>query len=195
MMLGMGMSSGGSGSGRTATRGSKMGRMNYLAQQAQARRQQQQAASAAPTLPSGVGEGLNKLVESYNEAFTSAKEANEARYQEMLGITDRTTGQRQQDIRSDAARELASQQSGLARLGMAGTTVAPTMAAGVKRREQEALNRAADAGQQTRLGIMERRTDAYPDTGLLAGAFQSVGSGFGGAGMTAMFNAMSNLQL
>jgi hypothetical protein len=49
------------------------------------------------------------------------------------------------------------------------------MALGYEREKQAALDRNADAQQQTRLGIMERRTDDYPDSGVLLNLLQYYG--------------------
>lgn len=128
-----------------------------------------------------------KLESEYQKAYDEAKAANESRYQEMLGITDKTSDQRAADIRKDAASAKAATQQRLTDLGMANTTIAPTMAAGYDRSMQESLDRSADQLQQTRLGIMERRTDAYPDQGMYANMMSQYGQygqggGAGGAG-------------
>jgi len=124
--------------------------------------------------------GLGSLIESYNQAYQQARSANEARYQQMLGIAGQTTQQRAADIRSSYGQQQANMMQGLQRTGMAGTTVAPTMQMGIQREQQASLNRLADQMQQTRLGIMERRTDAYPEQGGLMQAIQAIGGGIGG---------------
>ncbi len=111
---------------------------------------------------------MPQLVESYNKAYGEAKSANEKRYQEMLAVIGQTTGQREADIRSDFTNREAGAMQGLARKGMAGTTVAPTMGMGYEREQQSALNRLADQMQGTKLGVMERKVDKYPDATLLS---------------------------
>jgi hypothetical protein len=148
----------------------------------------------APELPAEAVSGLDRLVGSYNQSYEAAKAANEARYQQMLGITAQTTGQRAADIRSSYAGQSADIMQQLARQGMAGTTVAPTMKFGVEREKQAALDRLADQMQQTKLGIIERRTDAYPDYGSLSKTLESIGSGYGASGTTAMINALSRVR-
>ncbi|GAF87568.1 unnamed protein product, partial [marine sediment metagenome] len=183
-----------------------------------------------PTTPqavkSAVGTGLGSLVESYNQAYGEAKTANEQRYaemlgiadedaqrrsaqhQEMLGLTEQTTGQRAADIESDYARQQASEQQRLARVGMAGTTAAPTMREGIERYKQSALNRLSDemqgtrlgvmdriAGedQSTRLGIMERREDTYPNQGMITQLLGGIGSGQRGDLLPSVFGSLGNL--
>lgn len=183
-------------------------------------------AVTSPAVKQAVGTGLGGLVESYNQAYGEAKLANEQRYaemlgiadedtrrqriqhQEMLGLTKQTTGQRAADIESDYARQQASEQQRLARVGMAGTTAAPTMREGIERYKQSALNRLADemqgtqlgvmgriAGedQATRLGIMERREDTYPNQAMITQMLGSIGSGQKGDLLPSIFGALGNL--
>ncbi len=144
-------------------------------------------------LPQEAISGVEKLVESYNKAFGEAKSANEARYQQLLGITEETTGQRAADIRSRGFEERSDLEQGLARTGLSNTTVSPTLTVGSKRREGEALNRLADQLQGTKLGIIERRTDAFPDPAALQSALGRLGEGFGGQGIETLFNALANV--
>ncbi len=144
-------------------------------------------------LTPGTISGANRLVESYNKAYGEAKSANEARYQQLLGITDETTGQRAADIRGRGEEERADLQQSLARTGLSNTTVSPTLTVGSKRREGEALNRLADQLQGTKLGIIERRTDAFPDPAALQSSLSRLGEGYGSAGMETLFNALANV--
>lgn len=130
--------------------------------------------------------GLSSLVQGYNQAYQQARSANEARYNQMLQLAGQTTNQRAADIRSSYGQQQAGAMQQLARTGMANTTVAPTMRMGFQREQQASLNRLADQMQQTRLGIMERRTDAYPDQAGLMQAIQGIGGGIGGGQGMAM---------
>ncbi len=145
-------------------------------------------------LPGEAVSGVGRLVEEYNRAFGEAKGANEARYQRMLGITEETTGQRGADIRAGAFEERSDLEQGLARSGLSGTTVSPTLTAGVRRREEESLNRLADMMQGTKLGIMERREDQYPDAASLQASLSGLGQGYGGPGITALYQALGNVR-
>jgi len=139
--------------------------------------------------------GLEALVRNYNIAYQQAKAANEARYQQMLGITRQTTGQRAADIRTAYGEQEANIMQQLARQGMAGTTIAPTMQMGVQREQQSALNRLADLMQQTTLGIMERKEDKYPDLSALQSIIAGVGSQYGGGmALPAMLTALGGIQ-
>ena len=121
---------------------------------------------------SGRGWVSDANVAAYNKAFAEAKLGNESRYQELLGIADKTSGQRAKDIGIDFRAREANAMQQLARTGMANTTVAPTLttSGGMSFGAQKnaALDRLADQMQQTKLGIIERRTDAYPDLASLA---------------------------
>lgn len=110
----------------------------------------------------------NKMnVSAYNKAFASANAANESRYQQLLGIADATTGQRAKDITSDFEGQQASAMQNLAGLGLANTSGASTIRGGFGRKKNAALDRLADQMQQTKLGIIERRTDQIPDLASL----------------------------
>jgi len=169
--------------------------------------------------------GLSSLVSQYNRGWGQARAANEQRYRQMLNIADlerqrqaavqqrmlgtvgQTTGQRAADIRAEGMREQSNIMQQLTRQGMAGTTVAPTMRAGVRRGTQESLNRLADEmlqqrlgvmgqmaqpRQGTRLGIMERRTDEYPRSDVILALAQALGQGGIGGGM---MNALGNMRI
>lgn len=147
----------------------------------------------APT--SEITSGLDALVANYNQAFGSAREANEARYQQLLGITDETTQQRQIDVTGAYQQKESDVMQRLAGLGMSNTTVAPTMQFGIEREKQSALNRTADEMQQTKLGIIERREDEGPDLGSLQSVLAGVGTSYaGGQGLPAMLKAFGNIR-
>ncbi len=135
---------------------------------------------------------LSGLVNQYNTAYGEARTANEQRYQNMLGIADQTTGQRQADIRQDYLGQQSDMMQQLSRLGMGNTTIGANLGTGIQRGMQESLNRSADASQQTRLGIMERRTDEYPSNEIILALAQQLGQG-GGGGMGGMFGAMGQM--
>ena len=118
-------------------------------QRTAARRTQGFAPFGAPD--PGVQQGLQGLVGQYNVAYGQAREANEARYQQLLDISSQTTGQREADIRASYTGQGADIRQQLSRQGMAGTTIAPTMQMGVQREQQSSLNRLADQMQQTKL--------------------------------------------
>ena len=145
-------------------------------------------------MASQAGAGLTGMIDQYNTAYGEAKTANEARYQDMLGITDRTSGQRSADIRSDFAGQQSNMMQRLAGLGMANTTVAPTLGAGIERDKQAALDRSADSLQGTRLGIMERKTDAYPESDMIMALVQAIGQGGGGGGIGGILQALSGMR-
>jgi len=155
--------------------------------QKQAYKQQTAGAQQAAT-------GLSSMVGQYNQAYGEAKTANEARYQQMLGITDQTSGQRAADIRSDASGQQSDMMQRLASLGMSNTTVAPTMGAGIEREKQAALDRSADALQGRKLGIMERRTDEYPKSDMIMALVQALGSAGVGGGGGDIMSALSGMR-
>lgn len=173
-----------------------------------------------------ISSAMERLATSYGKAYGEAKTANEQRYRamvklaeqdykrkalvqrRMLGAVGQTTGQRAADIRAEGAGEQANIMQQLARQGMAGTTVAPTLREGVRRGTSEKLNRLADQMLGTRLGvmrdiagqdrskilgIMERRTDAYPNQALLASLIGMIGPGQKGSLLPSTFGALSKM--
>jgi hypothetical protein len=139
--------------------------------------------------------GLSSLIANYNTAYGEAKRMNESRYQQMLDIIDQTTGQRAADIRSSYGNQRASTMQNLSRLGMANTTVAPTMQMGYQREQESALNRLADDMQGTKLGVIERRTDAYPDQSMLLNLMQQIGSSYGTSGLSSALRQFGNMRM
>ena len=140
----------------------------------------------------GGASGLESLVNQYNTAYGAARTANEERYQQMLGIADQTTNQRQVDIRSDYMGQQSDMMQQLSRLGMGNTTIGANLGTGVQREMQGSLNRSADALQGTKLGIMERRTDEYPQNNMILALAQQLGQA--GMGMEGgIFSALSQM--
>lgn len=142
---------------------------------------------------------------------TSARTANEQRYQQMLRITDedyareaggyqamlgtisQETGQRAADIRSRTTEQVEEYRQQQSRLGLS-NVYQPSIVGGIEREGQESLNRltdqllgrklgvqqlAAQQGRGKRLGIMERRTDAYPQTAGMMDLVKTIYQGFG----------------
>jgi hypothetical protein len=158
------------------------------------RRQVKNQASFDQQAAGKLGEGFQGLVENYNTAYGAANTANEARYQELLSIADATTDQRKADVSSAFNQQGADAQQRLAGLGMSNTTIAPTLMAGIERERQHALNRTADQMQQTKLGIIERKEDNFPDLASLQSIIGGTGSAFGTRGIDAMLQAFGNVR-
>lgn len=95
------------------------------------------------------------------EALYQRERANlGAGFDRLLQSGNFDLSQRKADVRADAARQQASIGNQLARLGMANTTVLPTMGQGVNREMNAELNRVAEAEQQRRLDLELQRTGA-----------------------------------
>ena len=123
------------------------------------------------------------------DAYAQAKYANvtrdqniQAGYDERIGAIQGMNDQQAADIRSQFAGAMSGMMQGLTDRGMAGTTIAPTMRAGMKRRETADLRRNANntlmmrlQAMMDKLGFMERRTDAYPDLNRFAALMQGAG--------------------
>jgi hypothetical protein len=143
------------------------------------------------------------IMSQYQQAYNAANSANLGRYNDILqGYTDRydrnmrtldgMSSQQKADINENYNGQGANERQRLADLGMSGTTIAPTMAAGIERNRIADQNRLADQVAQQRIGLdsglsgdrlgfMERRTDQLPDIGMYANlAMQAAAGGIGG---------------
>jgi hypothetical protein len=102
------------------------------------------------------------------------------RYRNLEGMLEGAGQQRRRDIQTAGASAQAAVEQSLVSRGMGGTTIVPTMKAGIRRRTQANLNRLAEMMAQNRAQVLgqaskdtlrfqERRTDSYPN---LAGYYQ-----------------------
>lgn len=187
----------------------------------------------------GVQSGMQALVNQFNQSFGSAKSQNEARFQRMLGLEGSTrqqmqdvssgstqemldlisgtTDQRAADIRTGAEGERGDIRQRLARSGLGGSSVGTVQEGGSRKRENESLNRLADAfqgtqlnvmdrsradqlgilgqSQDTRLGILNQMQPAFPDLASLQSTLGGVASQFeGGSGLEALLQSLSRIR-
>ena len=140
----------------------------------------------------------NSLVEEYNKKFKEAKNANEARYKEILqgfgGITgdintafEGLSNQGQQDIAQTTLNSKAANAQALVSSGMNGTTILPSLNMQADNNQTAALNRLRDAIAMSKLGyltgnekdklaFMERREDTYPDAAMYSELLKQFGN-------------------
>ena len=88
----------------------------------------------------------------------SPNTGRQSRFQEMMDVINRRSGQRGTDIRGAARDRSQSISQKLARIGMGNTTVGNTLQAGVGRDMEAELRREADSQQGARLGVLGQRT-------------------------------------
>jgi len=118
--------------------------------------------------------GLTGMINQYNQAFQAARAQNEAKYQQQLGAVGQTSGQQRADVISQYQGQRAGAMQNLARLGMSGTTIAPTLQSGIQREQQSALNRISDQELAAKLGIMQGFEYKYPEPGITQAAIQAM---------------------
>lgn len=148
---------------------------------------------------------FSDLLNSYNQAFNQAKDANNSRYEAILqGYSDRYArgianleglgATESADIARKYSQAGAQQTQSLASRGLGNTTVVNAVAQGNLRnqtREQGALQ---ERVRQQRLNtdaqlsgdklqFQERRTDAYPDPSMLMQLGLAMGQGRGASGI------------
>lgn len=157
---------------------------------------------------------LQQMNRQYQNSYNEAKAANEQRYNQGMQGWDtltRQTMRANRNIGNARAGELNRQfdalrggaQQGLVDRGMAGSTIAPSVNAGIERQRGYALNDLNDQNAARRVGLMaqmgqgklgflERRQDSYPDMGQFAQLAMAMGAAgpnwgrnVGGGGMPA----------
>jgi len=136
-------------------------------------------------LRDGGSSSSSSPISDYQSAYDEAKAANESRYQDILNQyqasytrnmanLDQYGAQQSTDINNRYAEVAAQGTQDLTSRGLGNTTVTGTMATGVANQASAEQRRlASDIAQQkytadtaltnTKLGFMERKTDAYPD--------------------------------
>lgn len=157
---------------------------------------------------------LQQMNQQYQNSYNEAKTANEQRYNQGMQGWDALTNKTMRasrNIGNARAGELNRQfdalrggaQQGLVDRGMAGSTIAPSVNAGIERQRGYALNDLNDQNAARRVGLMaqmgqgklgflERRQDSYPDMGQFAQLAMAMGAAgpnwgrnVGGGGMPA----------
>jgi len=136
------------------------------------RNQEQEAENAAE-------DATQQALEQYQTAYDEAKQANEERYQRLLGMSDKLSNQRATDIRTQYQREQAKTGQKLANLGMQNTTIAPTLRTGYQRDMQGALNEASNVGTRRKMDIMQSRSDVYPQRSQMLDLVRYYGKNIG----------------
>lgn len=129
----------------------------------------------------------NTLMYKYQKAFNEAKAANEERYEQILAELAGYGTQREADIRTGYGHQLSQMQQDLVSRGLTGTTVKPSITASVYGNMEDAISRMKEDLLMQRLGFMERRTDTYPDYGMMANLLQGYGAAGGGGGTTGSY--------
>lgn len=98
-------------------------------------------------------------LQAYLDMLGQSRGRMQTSYQEMLDLLSGVGSQREADIRGGYAERESDVRQGLARQGLAGTTIAPTMQMGVAREQESALNRLAESMAGQRLGVMQQRVE------------------------------------
>lgn len=151
---------------------------------------------AAPTpppptaQPAAGGNQLQSLIQQFQQQQEAARQANEQRYQQALGIYQGIEQQYApggafeqaalQQLGQQRQQTLAAQQQGLVGAGLAGTTVAANLPAQFAQQVEAPYRLQLQAQQQQALaqaraqtaGLVERREDIGPSPELIAGLTQ-----------------------
>lgn len=156
--------------------------------------------ASARAIAGGMGGGGSGggLAGGYQSAFDEARMENEARYRDTLaGGQDRYErnmnriagmgGQERKDINDSYDDQEAARRQSLIGRGLGNSTIVDTMQMGNERERTDALGRLEERLRREQvdtdaalsgdvLGIMERRSDTYPDYNQLAQLAQGLGA-------------------
>lgn len=120
---------------------------------------------------------MQDIMSKYQASMNEARTANEDRYNQLLGLNSAAGDQATQDINRQYSNLQAQQGQSLASRGLAGTTILPTVQAGVERNRSAALASEQERLRQERMGIIERRNDTYPELSYYGAMMQALGAG------------------
>ena len=120
------------------------------------------------------GQGFNALLNSYNQAYAQASAANEAKYQQQLGLVNQVSGQQRADTIAQFQKQQADQLQQLQRTGLANTTIGSSIKTGIAREQSGALNRLADTMLGTKLGVMQGYNYQGMDPGVTSTALSAM---------------------
>lgn len=152
------------------------------------------AGGAAPGGTPSTGAGTN-LVDYFIKAMEEANQANQARYEEGLGLLEQSAGLYAPgggfgagalaDIERAKGKDIASATQSLVSSGLYGTTIAAGLpkkyeeeVSGPARLRVEDIRKERYAGALgQKAGFIERRTDKGPEMGLFASLMQGASSG------------------
>lgn len=148
-----------------------------------------------------------QLMDEYNAANVTARNANEARYQDGLrgyaqliadskaAVSDKIGASRRNEIDEAYAMNRGRAEQDLINRGLGNTTVRPTVLRGIDSQKQRDLTDLEDAQarldleysgkyEKDRLDYMERRTDTPPDLQGMVALFEALGKSGTGAATT-----------
>jgi hypothetical protein len=144
-----------------------------------------------------VSKQLGKLAEQFQAEFASAKEANIKRYQQALDIQDQiiaeyTPGggfgagyeaqlerQKTQDVGRVTQHAIDTGMFGVQTTGAAGQRWEAEVGAPARLQLEDVRRQRYTGALQAKEGVIERRTDAYPEFGLIADLYREAASGPG----------------
>ncbi len=131
----------------------------------QGQHMQYRGGSPVPTVVAGEhGRTMpEQLMHEYQTAYDEARQANIERYEEGLALLDQVGAERRGEIERRFTGLQTQAQQDLVGRGLRGTTVAPTMQAGIERHQQDALTMLGSQLAQQRLAWVGDRMDLYPE--------------------------------
>lgn len=122
---------------------------------------------------------VEDILAQLNQSGKEARAANEKRYSDILGTYENAGRSAKGDVDRATADEQAKIQQGLVSRGLGQTSVLEASQGEAGREGTRQKNRIDEDVAASKAGVMERRTDAYPDQGLYASLLSKLGQGAG----------------
>lgn len=135
-----------------------------------------QGGSAPTGLAPDQYQSLQMIGQTLGQNFDAARAANEARYQKLLELADQFGATQQRQTNELYDQRQAQNLQNLIGAGLGNSTVLSSNAIGIDNARANAL---ADINQQVaqqKAGIIERRTDEYPNLSMFASLLQNPGA-------------------
>ena len=136
---------------------------------------QQQA--AAPAAGGANMDFMKDYLKQLQAAQDKANAANEARYQQTLGLYDTLGKSGAEQIQGQTAQQQAGMTQQLAGRGLGNTTIGPSMQTGIASQGQSNLLALQEQLAREKAGVMEQKTDQGPNLSLFTSLLQGIGMG------------------
>ena len=127
---------------------------------------------------------VDEILKKIQEQQDAAKTANEGRYQDILKLYEGQGTQAKADIAKAGGETKAGTTQSLISRGLGNTSVLDAMNQNTDALTSANQARVGESVAMNKAGVMERRTDAYPDMGLYVGLLNSLGKSQGQQGPT-----------
>jgi len=121
----------------------------------------------------GQNTAIQDLIQQFQLSQEQANKVNEQRYKDILKLYENLGQAGRTRIERETAQSQAQATQGLISRGLGNTTITSAVQRGISEESELARQQLEETVALQRAGVMERRTDAGPDTGLYASLLQA----------------------